>query len=52
MKHLTRQEQQVLWVVLALLLTGLAVKTYRARHPAAPPSPAVPPPATDAAKSG
>jgi hypothetical protein len=29
--HLTKQEQTVLWVVLALLLTGLAVKTYRAK---------------------
>jgi hypothetical protein len=31
--RLTRQEQLVLWVVLSLLLTGWAVKTYRAAHP-------------------
>jgi hypothetical protein len=31
--YLTKQEQIVLWLVLALLLTGLAVKTYRAKHP-------------------
>jgi hypothetical protein len=36
---LTKQEQTVLWVVLALLLTGLVVKTYRAKHlvPSRPP---------------
>jgi len=32
-KGLTKQEQLVLCVVLGLLLTGLAVKTYRAAHP-------------------
>jgi len=32
-KWLTRQEQFVLTVGLALLLVGLAVKTYRAAHP-------------------
>jgi hypothetical protein len=37
MKHLTRQEQIVLCVVLLLLLTGWAVKAYRTAHPAAPP---------------
>jgi hypothetical protein len=37
-KSLTRQEQLVLCVVLGLLLTGLAVKTYRAAHPPAPPA--------------
>jgi hypothetical protein len=31
--RLTNQEQRVLCVVLGLLLLGLAVKTYRARHP-------------------
>jgi hypothetical protein len=31
--YLTKQEQLVLCVVLGLLLTGLAVKTYRAAHP-------------------
>lgn len=36
MNSLTKQEQTVLWVVLALLLTGLAVKTYRAKHPDLP----------------
>lgn len=34
MKFLTRQEQMVLAIVLGLLLTGLAVKFYRAAHPA------------------
>jgi len=34
MKWLTRQEQFVLCMVLALLLVGLAVKTYRTAHPA------------------
>jgi hypothetical protein len=43
--YLTKQEQAVLWLVLALLLTGLVVKTYRAKHPAALPAP---PAATDA----
>jgi hypothetical protein len=33
MKWLTRQEQYVLTVALALLLVGLAVKTYRTAHP-------------------
>jgi hypothetical protein len=32
--RLTRQEQMVLCIVLGLLLTGLAVKAYRAAHPA------------------
>lgn len=35
MNWLTRQEQYVLVVALALLLVGLAVKTYRASHPSA-----------------
>lgn len=35
MNWLTRQEQYVLTVTLALLLVGLAVKTYRASHPLA-----------------
>jgi len=30
---LTKQEQQVLCVVLGLLLLGWAVKTYRTAHP-------------------
>ena len=30
--HLTKQEQLVICVVLGLLLTGWAVKTYRASH--------------------
>ncbi len=34
--RLTKQEQLVLCVVLGLLLTGLAVKAYRAAHPPAP----------------
>ena len=33
--RLTKQEQLVLCVVLGLLLTGWAVKTYRAAHPPA-----------------
>lgn len=33
MKWLTRQEQFVLCVALALLLVGLAVKTYRTANP-------------------
>jgi hypothetical protein len=33
--HLTKQEQLVLCIVLGLLLTGWAVKTYRAAHPPA-----------------
>lgn len=33
MNALTRQEQLVLCLVLGLLLTGWAVKTYRATHP-------------------
>ena len=33
--HLTKQEQLFLVVVLALLLTGWAVKWYRTAHPPA-----------------
>jgi hypothetical protein len=33
--QLTKQEQLVLCIVLALLLTGWAVKSYRAAHPPA-----------------
>jgi hypothetical protein len=33
--YLTKQEQLVLCIVLGLLLTGWAVKTYRAAHPPA-----------------
>jgi hypothetical protein len=33
MKRLTKQEQWVLGIVLALLLTGWAAKTWRAAHP-------------------
>jgi hypothetical protein len=33
--RLTKQEQLVLCIVLGLLLTGWAVKTYRAAHPPA-----------------
>ena len=33
MNRLTKQEQLVLCIVLGLLLTGWAVKTYRAAHP-------------------
>jgi len=32
-KGLTKQEQLVLCIVLGLLLTGWAVKTYRTAHP-------------------
>jgi len=35
MFRLTKQEQLVLCVVLGLLLTGWAVKTYRTAHPPA-----------------
>jgi len=35
MNWLTKQEQLVLGVVVGLLLTGWAVKTYRAAHPTA-----------------
>ena len=35
MNRLTKQEQLVLCIVLGLLLTGWAVKTYRAAHPPA-----------------
>ena len=34
MNRLTKQEQLVLCVILGLLLTGWAVKTYRIAHPA------------------
>jgi len=34
--RLTKQEQWVLCIVLGLLLTGWAVKTYRTAHPPAP----------------
>ncbi len=34
-KYLTKQEQLVLCIVLGLLLTGWAVKTYRLAHPPA-----------------
>jgi hypothetical protein len=33
MSYLTKQEQMVLCIVLLLLLTGWAVKTYRVAHP-------------------
>jgi hypothetical protein len=36
MVHLTKQEQFVLCVVIALLLTGWAVKAYRTAHPPEP----------------
>jgi hypothetical protein len=39
-KFLTRQEQQFLIVVLALLLVGLFVKYYRASHPSETGTPA------------
>lgn len=39
MIHLTKQQQMFLSVVLLLLLTGWAVKAWRAAHP----TPAVPP---------
>jgi hypothetical protein len=32
-KYLTNDQQKVLGLVLLLLLTGLAVKTWRAAHP-------------------
>jgi hypothetical protein len=38
MAHLTRQEQFVLVIVLGLLLTGWAVKTWREAHPPMPPA--------------
>ena len=33
MKYLTQDQQKVLCVILLLLLTGLAVKTWRTAHP-------------------
>jgi hypothetical protein len=33
MKYLTKEQQKVLGVILLLLLTGLAVKTWRIAHP-------------------
>jgi hypothetical protein len=33
MKYLTKEQQTVLCVILFLLLTGLAVKTWRIQHP-------------------
>jgi hypothetical protein len=35
MLHLTKQEQLVLALILALLITGWAVKAYRTAHPVA-----------------
>jgi hypothetical protein len=35
-KGLTKQEQMFLCIVLGLLLTGWAVKTWRTAHPPAP----------------
>jgi len=45
-KWLTKQEQLVLCIVLGLLLTGWAVKTYRAAHPPGMKPGGDPPPAT------
>jgi len=36
MKYLTKEQQKVLCVILLLLLTGLAVKTWRTAHPPKP----------------
>jgi hypothetical protein len=33
MKYLTKEQQTVLCVIIFLLLTGLAVKTWRTAHP-------------------
>jgi hypothetical protein len=33
MKYLTKEQQKVLCVILLLLLTGLAVRTWRLAHP-------------------
>ena len=33
MKHLTKEQQKVLCIVVLLLLVGLAVKTWRLAHP-------------------
>jgi hypothetical protein len=33
MIHLTKQEQQVIWLLTVLLLVGCAVKVYRTAHP-------------------
>jgi len=41
--QLTKQEQLVLCILLALLLTGWAVKSYRAAHPPVKASEAVKP---------
>jgi hypothetical protein len=32
-KHLTQEQQKVLCIIVLLLLTGLAVKTWRRAHP-------------------
>jgi len=36
-KYLTKEEQIVLCLTIALVLAGWAVKVYRAAHPSAPP---------------
>ena len=36
MKYLTKEQQKVLCVILLLLLTGLAVKTWRTAQPPKP----------------
>jgi hypothetical protein len=33
MKYLTKEQQKVLLIIVFLLLTGLAVKTWRTMHP-------------------
>ena len=42
MKYLTKEQQTVLCVILFLLLTGLAVKTWRIKHPPRDPATAAP----------
>lgn len=44
MIHLTKHEQLVLCVIIGLLLTGWAVKAWRAAHPPTPPPAITAPP--------
>ena len=43
MNYLTKEQQKVLCMILLLLLTGLAVKTWRTAHPPAPAAQSQPP---------
>ena len=43
MKHLTKEQRKVLGIILLLLLSGLAVKTWRTAHPPQAAAPALKP---------